>query len=173
METSLADIKNFNDESIKALCQLINNVYHDNEDALIDKSNPRTDLNQLKMIMNKKQLLIAKQNHEVIGCVQVSFLNENTSIFAMLVTNPIYQSQGIGKKLVQHAENYAKQNGCTKMHLKLLTPKEWIHEQKEFLKNWYERMGYIRQYDVPFENEKFYVTPCRFTLYSKELIGKH
>ena len=170
MEITLAEIKNFNEESIKALCQLINNVYHQNEDVLINKSNPRTNLNELKTMINNKKLLIAKHNDKIIGCIQVSLVDEKTSIFAMLVTDPMNRSQGIGKKLVQHAEIYAKKNGCTKMHLKLLTPKEWIHEQKEFLKNWYERMGYIRKYDVPFENEKFYVTPCRFTLYSKQLI---
>lgn len=60
------------------------------------------------------------------------------------------------------------------MRLELLTPKDWKHPSKEFLKKWYTRIGYSVQSTEPLEKlhpDKVnnLATPCDFTIYHKKL----
>ena len=49
---------------------------------------------------------------------------------------------GIGRDLVAFAERASRDAGCRGMQLELLVPREWAHPAKQFLAEWYARLGY-------------------------------
>ena len=53
----------------------------------------------------------------------------------MLSVSPEIQAQGIGKKLLKAADDYAKQNGCNAVEMTV------ISVRKELIA-WYERNGF-------------------------------
>ena len=161
--------QDFDDKKLQELCDLINSVYFVTESALIDPKIPRTTIQELKDIISKNELTLAELNGAMIGCVKIKLIDKKTLMFGMLVAHPEYRSQGIGKKLILFVENFAQSQGYQKVCLELLTPKNWIHSQKEFLKSWYVRLGYVRQNAVAFDKEEHLITPCELTLYSKDL----
>lgn len=159
----------FSEEKLTELCDLINRVYFATESVLIDPSIPRTTVMELKKIISKNELVLVENKGFPVGCVKINHHDDQSLMFGMLVAHPDYRSQGIGKKCILFVEDFAKSKGYKKVCLELLTPKNWIHEQKEFLKSWYERLGYVKQCIVPFEKEEYLITPCDLTLYCKIL----
>lgn len=170
MKIYFADLDKFTNEKLNDLCDLINRVYFITESVLIDPKISRITLSDLKEIIDKKELMVFELNGIIIGCVHIYITDETTAYFGMLVAHPNYREQGIGKKLIDAVEKWAKEKGCKRICLELLTPKGWIHEQKEFLRSWYVRSGYIKQNVVSFKKEVHLITPCDLTLYCKELI---
>ncbi|HEY7159930.1 MAG TPA: N-acetyltransferase, partial [Acidobacteriota bacterium] len=58
--------------------------------------------------------------------------------------------------------------------LKILAPRHWKHPSKEFLKQWYSRLGYVQQSIEPFElmPPEFIselATECDFSVWHKSL----
>ena len=60
----------------------------------------------------------------------------------MLVAAPEYRGTGVGRALVDFAEQRALERGMRAMQLELLVPRTWRHPNKEFLSAWYGRRGY-------------------------------
>jgi hypothetical protein len=76
--------------------------------------------------------------------------------------------------LVDRAENWARDMACHTMRLELLTPRNWTHPSKEFLKKWYFKMGYKPQAPESFEILHPELVPelateCDFTVWYKSL----
>ena len=99
---------------------------------------------------------------------------ENNTIgeFGMVVVNPDYRGKRLGSGLVEEAEKWAKSWGAHTMRLELLTPKTWKQDTKEFMKQWYTRIGYKPQKTEPFEKQypidsKKLATECDFTIWLK------
>ena len=60
------------------------------------------------------------------------------------------------------------------MRLEVLTPRRWTHPSKEFLKQWYSRLGYTPLATEPFESMHPELVPelateCDFTVWRKSL----
>lgn len=56
---------------------------------------------------------------------------------------PAHRSSGLGRHFVDFAEATAREHGCKIMQLEFLVlslPR--THPEKEFLKQWYEKLGY-------------------------------
>lgn len=76
------------------------------------------------------------EQEKIVGCVYIKIIPANEKAFVgRLCVYPTIQSQGLGKKLMAAAEDIAKEAGCKKMSMKVLTVR------KDLLA-WYERMGY-------------------------------
>lgn len=104
------------------------------EADLIDGT--RTDAELLRAIIQRSDSVILKyvDNHEIIGCVELRV--ENGKLYlGMLTVKPTLQKSGIGKKLMQAAETYAREKGCTAIFMHVLT------DRSELIA-WYERQGY-------------------------------
>jgi GNAT superfamily N-acetyltransferase len=66
---------------------------------------------------------------------------------------------GIGRALVEAAENLARSRGATTMRLELLVPRTGTHPDKERLREWYTRRGYTVAHKVPFEDSVPHAAP--------------
>ena len=60
----------------------------------------------------------------------------------MLAAAPEQRSAGVGRALLDFAEEHSRERGRRTMRLELLVPLGWEHPSKEFLKGWYGRRGY-------------------------------
>jgi ribosomal protein S18 acetylase RimI-like enzyme len=128
---------------IPQLIQLINSAYRGEEAKkgwtheadLIDGS-IRTDESSLQQLMKKPGAVILKyqQAEKVIGCVYLEKI-ETRLYLGMLSVSPEIQSQGIGKQLLNAADEHAKKNNCNVIEMTV------ISVRKELIA-WYERNGY-------------------------------
>lgn len=73
-------------------------------------------------------------NNDLVGCVYLQKKEEKVYL-GMLTVAPDKQSKGIGKKLLQAAEEYAETQDCTSITITV------ISLRKELI-TWYERRGY-------------------------------
>ncbi len=166
------------DHILSHLTTLINEVYATAEAGLWKtvegRAAPRTTRHEIASLCSKQQLLVALSNGRIVGSVNTVVLNSSLAEFGMLVADPHRRGEGIGRALVQAAETWGRQQGCTTMQLELLTPKSWTHPVKAFLHDWYIRIGYRPIKTEPFEHAYGHLaphlaTPCDFTIYHKSL----
>lgn len=169
MQIRFPEQKDLQPEVVQTLCDLINHVYQEAEDGLLQPDSKRIFVNDLKGLLENNELLLAVDGEKIIGCVKITLLNDTHAMFGMLVTSHAYRGSGIGGKLVAAAEQWARNQGCTTMCLELLTPRSWQQQHKEFLKAWYGRLGYRLHSSKVFEKEHHQITECDFCLYEKVL----
>jgi len=127
---------------VDQLADLINAVYRAAEEGLWRDGFQRTTSSELSTLIAAGQIAIATHDEEIVGAVHVEDLADDTAIFGMLAADPEHRSLGIGRALVDFAEQESARKGLTTMRLELLVPVGWTHPSKEFLKGWYDRRGY-------------------------------
>lgn len=161
--------KDLTPEKVARLCALINLVYQEAEDGLLQPDSIRITETDLRTLLKNKELLLAEADGNTIGCVKLTLIDTDHAMFGMLVTSHAYRGTGIGRQLVDAAEQWARTQGCHTMCLELLTPTHWQQEHKEFLKAWYTRLGYRIHSSKVFEKAHHQITECDFCLYEKSL----
>ena len=165
----------FTDNEVLKLSERINNVYNDAESGMWKMDNSRTTPDEINNLIQKKRLLVAYCNNTLAGAVVIkSMPDKKTGEFGMLSADKAYRGLGIGSALVNAAEHWAIAQGFSKMRLEILTPRNWEHPSKTFIKDWYHRMGYAPDKTEPFEvmyPDKFkdLATECDFTVWYKVL----
>lgn len=98
----------------------------------------RTDLATLTAIVEDPQsrLLIAIDGDTPIGCVHVHYRGEGLAYLGLLCVDPTLQSAGLGKQLVQAAEDTARDAfGATAMEMTVI-------DRRAELIAFYRRRGY-------------------------------
>ena len=165
-------------DSALELAKLINLVYAVAEEGMWKQINggpaPRTSEEEVHSLLAADRILIAKRGNLIIGSVCVRRLSPSLAEFGMLVAHPDCRGIGLGKALLNAAENYGRAGGAEIMQLELLTPKTWEHPVKAFLHQWYTRIGYKPMKQEPFEKTyaalaEQLAAPCNFTIYHKKL----
>ena len=96
----------------------------------------RTDEEVLTALINKENsvMLLYKKNNALIGCVNLQQQN-NKIYLGMLTVDPELQGSGAGKILLKASEDYAKEIGCTKIYMTVISIRIELIA-------WYERRGY-------------------------------
>jgi GNAT superfamily N-acetyltransferase len=92
----------------------------------------------------------------------------------MLVADPAHRGEGIGREVVDFAEDLAVRRGRRTMQLELLVPRNWSHPTKEFLHAWYSRLGYRPVHTGSIDEHyprlaPLLATACDFVVYDKVL----
>jgi len=159
---------------IKQLMDLINAVYDDAETGMWKRLGTRTNPGEVERLLRNQALILAELDGMLVGAVNVNLMNDGIGEFGMLVADLNQRGKGIGSALVDRAEHWARGMACHTMRLELLTPRNWIHPSKEFLKQWYSRIGYTPQASEPFETLHPELVPelateCDFTVWHKSL----
>ena len=100
----------------------------------------RTDAAALAEILADpgQRILLAEDRTELAGCVQISDQGGGKAYLGLLSIAPERQAQGLGRKLIQSAEDAAKREfGAKQMEMTVI-------RQREELVAYYERRGYAR-----------------------------
>jgi GNAT superfamily N-acetyltransferase len=173
LDISLASETDATTTKIAKLSALVNAVYEESEGPLWKENHARTNPTQIADYIRNEQLILARLDGEIVGCVHVA-MEDGIGTFGMLVADPKRRGVGLGSKLVAAAEKHVAAKGCDSMRLELLTPQSWTLDQKNFLETWYTRIGYAIEFKSSLE-EKYpgenlnLATACDFTVYRKSL----
>ncbi|WP_248305559.1 GNAT family N-acetyltransferase [Agromyces sp. H66] len=129
-------------ELVGALAELVNGVYEQAESGLWVDGARRTSAEEVAALIRRGELVTARAGDRVVGAVRVQALDDDLAEFGMLAADPDRRGLGIGRALVAFAERWARERGSSGMQLELLVPTAWSHPSKEFLRDWYTRIGY-------------------------------
>jgi len=161
-------------ELVTGLAELVNGVYQLAEAGLWVDGARRTSPADIADLIRRGEIATARAGDRVVGAIQVERLDDDMAMFGMLAADPAHRGLGIGRALVAFAERWAVDRGCRGMELELLVPTTWSHPSKEFLRDWYTRIGYreVRrgglQEAYP-ELAPLLATTCVLVVYRKEL----
>ena len=162
------------DKDIPALHQLVNSAYRGEsskkgwttEADLLDGI--RTDEEGLKAMMHQTNAVILKyedESNNLIGCVYLQQQKDELYL-GMLTVSPELQAKGIGKQLLNAANNYALKHDCAAIVMTV------ISARKELIA-WYERQGFHTTGETkPFPNDVRFGIPkqhLEFIVMRKEL----
>jgi GNAT superfamily N-acetyltransferase len=159
---------------VAELAGLIIDVYKVAEDGLWADGAARTTVTEVAELIQAGQIATGTVDGRLAGCVRIQLLGDGVGEFGMLAVDPEYRSTGLGRALVQFAEQACRDRHCDTMQLELLVPRTWTHPSKEFLHGWYTRIGYQR-FAVGEVEESYpqlaplLATPCDFVIYRKDL----
>ncbi|BCB91286.1 GNAT family N-acetyltransferase [Phytohabitans suffuscus] len=155
---------------------LVNRVYADAEKGIWRAGAERTSPDELAGIVRAGELAIARLDGHLVGTVRVRRLDSGEGEFGMLVAGADHRGTGLGRRLVDFAEGWARGQGLATMQLELLVPREWTHPVKDFLREWYTRIGYRPVRTASLADDfpglaPLLATPCDFVIYHKPLSG--
>ena len=98
----------------------------------------RTDLEALTAIVEDENqvILLALEKGKLLGCIQLSRVDQKTSYLGLLTVDPDLQARGTGKQIMAAAEQYVQEKwNCTAMEMTVI-------KQRTELLSYYERRGY-------------------------------
>ncbi len=81
-------------------------------------------------------LFFAKYKDDIVGCVVLKRLDDNTFEFAKLFVNPNYRGLGIATKLIEHCITRCKENETTELWLQTTMSMKPAHKL-------YDKLGFI------------------------------
>jgi GNAT superfamily N-acetyltransferase len=159
---------------VAAVVGLVNKVYDESEQGLWVDGAARTTADEVAAFIAAGEIVAAYLDGRLVGVVRTQRLDDATGEFGMLAADPSVRGQGIGRDLVRYAEDASRAHGHRFMQLELLVPRGWKLASKEFLAQWYARLGY--EVDRIGAIEEAYphlapllATPADFRIYRKPL----
>ena len=121
----------------------------------------RTSAEGLQPMLDKGKFLLAADAGGLVGCVFVELRGER-AYFGLLAVDPARQHRGLGRRLVDEAENHALAAGCRVMDLRIVSV-------RAELPPFYRRLGYVETGTEPFSEEGKLKMPCHFVVMSKAI----
>jgi GNAT superfamily N-acetyltransferase len=122
----------------------------------------RIDVERVRGLMEKGAFLLAEDADGLAGCVYVELRGER-GYFGLLAVEPSRQRCGLGGRLAQEAEDYARASGCLVMDIMTVNVRTELPPI-------YRKMGYVETGTAPFPAEVVTKLPCHFIIMSKALI---
>jgi GNAT superfamily N-acetyltransferase len=122
----------------------------------------RIDIHEVRARLRRGRFILAEQNGAIIGCVYVEPGDERAYL-GLLSVEPSLQRAGIGKRLMDAAEDHCRAAGCRFMDLRV------VNVRTE-LPPYYQKRGYVQTGAMPFPEEVHTVLPCHLLIMSKPLI---
>lgn len=164
-------------EEVRVLHAIMVEVYAVTEVDIWGHDYQRMDLAEFTEIINKEELLVAKFNGQLVGCLHLYRLTDFVFSFGLLSVDFNFKGKGIGRELIQFAEEIARKNKGESMEIEVLRAKHQELEFKQILDQWYQRLGYELIQTVDFlerkpdkvEKSKLFVQPSVFDCYRKIL----
>ncbi len=121
----------------------------------------RIDLTETLEYFEKGSFLVARHNNALTGCNYVELRGE-TGYFGLLSVDPAWQGRGLGRRLIEQAENFCREAGCVKMQIRVLN-------HRTELPPFYEKLGYNFSGLEEVEQEPAARMPYHFIVMQKAL----
>jgi GNAT superfamily N-acetyltransferase len=132
----------------------------------------RTNPDGVRRLMDKGAFLVVEEGNatsagggdrtDFIGCVYVE-RREDRCYLGLLSVAPGLQGKGLGRRLVDAAEEYSRNAGCHTMDLRIISPRA------EDLLPFYKHLGYLEAGTAPFVSDVHAKVPCHYLLMTKPL----
>ena len=153
-------IRRANDEDVPPLTQLINAAFV--VEQIVFEGDRVDDLG-VRVYMSGGTFLLAEDSGALAGCVYIETRGDR-SYLGLLSVQPARQGNGLGRRLVAAAEDFARESGSRVMDLRV------ISARREQLLPFYQRFGYVFVRTEPFPANLITKIPSHFILLSKSLI---
>lgn len=145
-------------EDVEPLARLINAAFVVEQPFI---EGERIDPAGVREYMKKGKFLVAEDAMGLTGCVYVE-LRGPLGYLGLLGVAPARQGKGVGRKLMDAAENYFRSAGCRAIGLRIISP-------RIPLPVFYEHLGYSQTGTAPFPPDVPVKVPCHYILMSKQL----
>jgi ribosomal protein S18 acetylase RimI-like enzyme len=119
------------DHDVPEIVAVVNAAFQVESDF---RSGDRTSVTDISQLMQSDTFFVAIEQGRIVGAVQVR-INGTSGYFGMLAVDPSQQRFGVGRALLEAAENHCRERGCTEMTLSTGSVR---HE----LLPYYEKFGY-------------------------------
>jgi len=144
---------------IDTLARLINAAFRVEQPFIEgDRINP----DGVRAYMEKGKFLLAEDATGLAGCVYVE-LRGDRGYLGLLGVDPSHQGTGLGRKLMDAAENFFRQAGCVAVDLRVVSA-------RTPLPSFYRHLGYLETGTAPFAPDVPAKIPCHYILMSKPLV---
>ena len=121
----------------------------------------RIDLNETLKHFKKGAFILAEDGDAISGCNYVE-LRGDSGYFGLLSIDPDCQGRGLGRILVEQAEEFCRRAGCSNMRIRVLT-------HRTELPPFYEKLGYHIAGIEEVEQESTALMPYHFIVMEKNL----
>jgi GNAT superfamily N-acetyltransferase len=150
-------VRRAQESEAEAIVRVINAAFKPAESFFVDGD--RTDLAHVRAYFAKGVFLVTD---DLGGCVYVEPRGER-AYFGLLSVDPARQGGGIGKRLIEAAEEFAQGQGCQVMDIHVVN-------LREELPPFYRGLGYVETGTEEFTGEDSPTRiPCHFVCMSKAL----
>ena len=142
----------------EALVRLINEAF---KVELEFFTTDRIDLDGTLAHFKKGSFLLAELDGRLAGCNYVE-LRGDLGYFGLLSVSPQRQGLGLGRKLIEQAEEFCRNSGCGRMQIRVLN-------HRTELPPFYEKLGYKVAFIEEVEQEPAARMPYNFIVMEKTL----
>ena len=143
---------------VEALVPLINIAFEVEAEFFTTQ---RIDLTETLAHFDKGRFLLAESDGKIAGCNYVE-LRGPIGYFGLLSVDPEHQGRGLGKILIEQAEDFCRAAGCTRMQIRVLN-------HRIELPPFYEKLGYHVARIEEVEQVPSALLPYNFILMEKKL----
>lgn len=163
------------EHDIPSIKELLNSAYRGERsrkgwttEADLIAGDVRTDENDLQQVMNKADslFLLIKGVDGLHACVNLQ-QHAQKIYLGMFAVQPFLQGNGVGKLMLQAADEYAKSRGCTAIYMSVISARKELIE-------WYNRHGYLPTGEIkPFIEDGLtgtHLQPLQFLMLEKDLL---
>ena len=119
------------ESDLESLVALINRAFEVEQPFFTTE---RIDLEETRQHLDKGAFLLAECDGALAGCNYVE-LRGDAGYFGLLSVAPAWQGHGLGRTLVDQAEDFCRDAGCSKMMIRVLN-------HRTELPPFYEKLGY-------------------------------
>jgi len=144
---------------VDALVRLINAAFIV-EQPIFDGD--RTNPDAVRALLEKGKFLVLEDSAGLAGCVYVE-LRGDRGYIGLLSVDPQRQGSGLGRKLLDAAEEYFRKAGCVAAELRVVSA-------RTLLPAFYGHLGYAETHIEEISPEIRPKVPCEFIYMSKKLV---
>jgi ribosomal protein S18 acetylase RimI-like enzyme len=147
---------------LPGIVALMNRAYRGQEGWAVEQGyilGDRISLPDLEAELAAKpqmQLLVWREEGELLGCVSLEPQGEDVWYLGSLTVEPGRQDAQLGRRLLVQAERIAGEGGARRMHLTVI----WV---REALIAWYRRRGYLptgKTTPFPYDDDRWGQPMC-------------
>jgi ribosomal protein S18 acetylase RimI-like enzyme len=144
---------------VDALARLINAAFIVEQPIFDgDRTNPAA----VRALLEKGKFLVMEDSAGLAGCVYVE-LRGDRGYIGLLSVDPQRQGSGLGRKLMDAAEEYFRKAGCVAAELRVVSA-------RTLLPAFYRHLGYAETHIEEIPPEIRPKVPCEFIYMSKKLV---
>ncbi len=145
-------------DDVNALAVLVNAAFRVEQPFI---EGDRIDAEGVRSYMAKGKFLVAEDSTGLAGCVYLE-LRGDRGYLGLLGVDPPRQGTGLGRKLMNAADNYFRETGCIAIDLRVISA-------RTPLPSFYSHLGYRETGTAPFAPDVPLKVRCHYILMSKTL----
>src|SRR6266481_3388698 len=145
-------------DDVNALAVLVNAAFRVEQPFI---EGDRVDAEGVRSYMARGKFLVAGNSSSLAACVYVE-LRGDRGYLGLLGVDPLRQGSGLGRRMMDAAENYFREAGCQAVDLRVISA-------RTPLPAFYRHLGYLEIGTALFAPDVPVKVPCHYILMSKIL----